>query len=372
MSVQKIITKDKSPRWEVRFYVNGRGSKRITRRFTTKVQAEAYLFERAHEKKRSPVIDGASLQPLGEATFQVEAEFWLNFHRSRFSEGHFINAKLAIEKLLPKFGGICLEQFHPGVLSTIQSELLESSLKPASVNRYFQVILAILNFSVKQRRIRHNPSHGFQKLKEVRDDICFWEKHEAIDFLKFANQKYPFGSSKRWIYVVYLFAINTAARAGEIWGLKPGDIRQDGEVILIQRQLNRISNDFSPTKGRKNRRLPCNSDLRSELKSLIASNSIADQETVFQTETRKPVSHRNFSKRIFQKDLEEWGGKKIRFHDLRHTAATLMAAAGIDLRTVQEICGHQSIQTTMNYAHMLAERIRDTARSFAIVPQANI
>lgn len=78
-----------------------------------------------------------------------------------------------------------------------------------------------------------------------------------------------------------------------------------------------------------------------------------ESETIFQTHKGQPVSHDNFVKRI-------------RFHDLRHTGATLMAGSGIDLRTVQEVCSHENIKTTMNYAHLLAERIRDAARSFVI------
>ena len=48
--------------------------------------------------------------------------------------------------------------------------------------------------------------------------------------------------------------------------------------------------------------------------------------------------------------------KKFRFHDFRHTVATRMVEAGIDLAVVQEILGHANIQTTMRYAHPVPER----------------
>lgn len=80
------------------------------------------------------------------------------------------------------------------------------------------------------------------------------------------------------------------------------------------------------------------------------------------------INHDNFVKRIFRRDLKEWGGKKIRFYDLRHTATTLMIASGIDLKTVQEICGHGDIKTTMNYVHLLSNSIRETARKFSVLP----
>jgi integrase len=129
-------------------------------------------------------------------------------------------------------------------------------------------------------------------------------------------------------------------------------------------------NNFSAPKGKNYRSLPCNEYLRRELESLIAANKVEPHETIFQNENRKPISHRNFVKRCFYKDLKEWGGRKIRFHDLRHTATTLMIASGVDIKTAQEICGHQNVKTTMNYIHLLSDRIRETARTFAIVPHS--
>jgi site-specific recombinase XerD len=70
--------------------------------------------------------------------------------------------------------------------------------------------------------------------------------------------------------------------------------------------------------------------------------------------------------RRFKKDLELWGGKPIRFHDLRHTAATLLISSGIDLKTVQEICGHEDITTTMRYTHLIADNIKKVADLFSI------
>ena len=77
------------------------------------------------------------------------------------------------------------------------------------------------------------------------------------------------------------------------------------------------------------------------------------------------IGHDNFTRR-FQKDLELWGGKLIRFHDLCHTAATLLISSGIDLKTVQEICGYEDITTTMRNAHLIADNIKKVADTFWI------
>ncbi|MBF0363864.1 MAG: tyrosine-type recombinase/integrase [Oligoflexia bacterium] len=133
--------------------------------------------------------------------------------------------------------------------------------------------------------------------------------------------------------------------------------------------------DFGPLKGKqrsksgiKTRHAPCNPVLLHELKELIRKNNIRSDETIFQTKDRKPMDHNTFGDR-FLRDQKRWGcGRIIRFHDLRHTAATLFVAAGIDIMTVKEICGHEDIKTTMNYVHLLGDSIKNVSRMHAIIP----
>ena len=363
MSVRKVKTKNGEIKWEVRYRLAGRNSQRVARRFDTRADAEAHEFARKLDAK-----NGTAPLAVQASTFKVEAEHWLNFHRQRFSASHLQNVSRFLQKMLPDYGHLSPDRFHPGLLGEIQSKFLSDGLKASSVNRHLQVIIAILNFALRQRRISINPTIGYHKLKEIRDEVSFWEKEETLSFLQFIHAKYPPDSKERWVYIVYLLAINTALRAGEIWGLKPSDLRPQSEVILVQRQFNRALKDFSPTKGKKNRRVPCNINLLNELQSWIRSKGIRDDEPIFQNGAGQPIGHDNFIKRQFVRDLRDWGGKRIRFHDLRHTGTTLMIASGVDLKTAQEICGHENIKTTMGYTHLLAERIRETARSFVIAP----
>jgi len=83
-------------------------------------------------------------------------------------------------------------------------------------------------------------------------------------------------------------------------------------------------------------------------------------------EERKPICHENFVKRKFLNDQNEWGRRRIRFHDLRHTAATLMVSHGIDIKTVQEICGHSDIKTTLKYVHLVGSKMANVAKEFSV------
>ena len=202
--------------------------------------------------------------------------------------------------------------------------------------------------------------------------MSFWSSEEAMSFLCAMSERYPKGSPKRWVYCVYLLALNTAMRAGEIWGVKPMDLSSDGLSLMVRRQFNRVTLDFGQTKGKKARAVPCNEVLRRELMELIGSASVKTDEPIFMNEQRRAICHDNFTDRQFAGDLKAWGGRLIRFHDLRHTATTLMIANGVDIKTVKEICGHADIGTTMNYVHLLGGSIEKVARSFVVAPDEPI
>lgn len=367
MNLKKVTTKDGNTKWEVRYYTNGRGSKRTARRFDTKADAEAHMQERTLEVRqlRLAQMGGVSFE---ETTFRKEAEYWLEVQGPKFSPGHLKRSRAVLKKFLPRFGDLSPNAFQPMLLAKMQSELLKSGLRPATVNRDLEVITAILNFSTKYRRIPFNPAVGFGKLPMVRDDFKFWEREEAASFLAFVDRKYPFGTSERWVYVAYFLALNTGLRAGEIWGLKPADIKQNGELLHIQRQFDRVEDTFRPTKGKENRHVPCNPVLLRELRAVISNGKSRAFETIFHNEQGNPICHDNFKNRRFGPDVTEWGGKRTRFHDLRHTAITFMIAGGLDLRTVQEIAGHKDIKTTMNYAHVLAETVRLAGKTPLVMP----
>jgi integrase len=373
MSIRKIKL-NTGDVYEVDLYSDGRGSSRIRRRFKKKIDAHAFIQNYQAETlqfKRT----GQSLNLLEEVRFEDEANFWLESSRHHFSPAHLKRVEGILKEIFPRFGHLTLDHFTASYLTMFQKELKSRRQSNSTVNRKIEVITAILNHSVRNRRIPYNPAVGFKKLSGAKEEISFWEQKEAQSFLSFMEARYPLNSAKRWIYVAYLTALNTGLRAGEIWGLKPIDLVEGGDTLFIRRQFNRVTRDFDLIKGKRNsksrslsRHVPCNEYLRDEVLNLINQNQIQNDETIFMTLARTPVDHDKFQK-IFKADLKAWGGKVIRFHDMRHTATTLLIASGVDLKTVQSICGHEDIKTTMNYVHLIGDRIKEVAKNFSIRPE---
>ncbi len=363
MKIRQIKTNNGKSKWEVYGHVRGRGSKRLRRRFDRKSDAEGFLID-----FKARTRSGASLQDFEETNFRKEAEYWLKSKSGRLSPGQLKRVEGVLAEFLPKIGHLSPKFFGPGFLTEIQTEQLKTNLRAASVNRKLEIVTGILRFSVQHQRLPYNPSAGFEKLKIVRDEMKFWDLNEAQHFLAFSDRKYPLGSADRWKHVVYLLSLNAALRAGEIWGLKVKDLASNGELLLIQRQWDNLRLDFRATKGKKNRRVPCNSALLNELKEIIRIGELESEDLIFRSESNGPIDHNNFRNRVFLRDVAESGLKTIRFHDLRHTGITLLVSAGYDLVTVQAIAGHQDIHTTMGYAHVLADNIRKVAQTFSITP----
>lgn len=369
MSIRKVQTASGDSKWEVRVHENGRGSPRVTRRFERKNEAEAFVQDFKHkitERLKDPLA-GISLK---DRRFSEEAALWLEDGELRFARSHVKRVKGLLVHAMSAFGHMTLDRFTPDLLSKLQQSEKARGLSNSSVNRKTEVITAILNFSLKQRRIPYNPSLGFKKLRPEKKEMEFWSQEEAVSFLDKMNDRYPAGSESRWVYVSYLVALNTGLRAGELWGLQAQDVTSDGMSLWIRRQFNRVTQDFGPTKSKKARHVPCSPEVLSELQLLIAQSRLKPTQTIFRNEKGNPVCHDNFSDRQFAKDLKAWNGKKIRFHDIRHTATTLMIANGVDIKTVKELCGHSDIDTTMNYVHLLSGSIGNVSKIFSLKPSS--
>lgn len=302
----------------------------------------------------------------GTPTFREEGRHWLEHHARIFSPGYLKKAKGVLAELDAVLGSLPPEDLHPGRLSEIQRLELAKGLSWKTVNHKLQVVNAVLNFSVRSRRIAFNPAAGLVKLKGPKPAMRFWERHEAESFLAFSAGKYPRGSEKRWVYVAYLTALNTGIRAGELLGLQPRDLVAGGELLHVRRQLDRVSRTYREPKGKRSRHVPCNPELRRELEEIIRQRGIGHTDPIFCHDPTRPLWHEAFRAKYFDRDVKEAGVKVIRWHDLRHTAATLLLAGGCDIKTVQAICGHEQIETTLLYVHVLGDGIKDVARRFAV------
>jgi len=211
-----------------------------------------------------------------------------------------------------------------------------------------------------------NPSDAVIKPKKKKTEIEVLNDVQVRNLLLVAK-----GSS---IEVLIHTAITTGLRFGELLGLKWSDLDWNNRTLQIQRQvyfLPQKGNVFAELKTKASQRTIVlgkttlellkthwkeQQTLKEEMKE-----TWHDFDLIFPSQTGNPNDKGNLSRR-FKKLLETAGLPSIRFHDLRHTAATLMLLQGINPKIVQERLGHSDISMTLNtYSHVLPSMQQDAA-----------
>ena len=177
-------------------------------------------------------------------------------------------------------------------------------------------------------------------------------------------------SSER-LHALYALALSSGMRESELLGLQWSEVDFDHNLVRVRWQLQREDGQWmwKPPKTRRSRRQialasSAMQTLRRHRDSQDAEResqgaSWEDHELVFCTRHGCPLSARNLLRR-YKELLKKGGLPDIRFHDLRHTAATLLLAGKVNPKVVSEMLGHSSVAITLDiYSHVLPDMQQD-------------
>lgn len=270
--------------------------------------------------------------------------------------------------LIPALGHIRLQKLQP---ADIQAYYNNSELSPSTLEQHHAVLHQALKVAMQNERlININPAAMVAEKPRGKKnlDMQVWTDEEARRFLSEAK--------KRGIQceAFYSTALETGMRKGELCGLKWEDVDLDNRLISVRRTLIKAGPDpvmGTPKTGR-GRAITVSSGLA----RLLARHKAEQNEQrlrlgamyhnhgfVFAKETGDPLQMNNFGQREFTQLIEASGVKKIRFHDLRHTCATLLLAHGTNPKIVQERLGHSNISMTLDrYSHVTPTMQREAAQ----------
>jgi integrase len=165
---------------------------------------------------------------------------------------------------------------------------------------------------------------------------------------------------------LYVLAITTGLRRGELLGLRWDDTDLDRGTLRVGRALVREGGRhvLGETKTRRGRRrvnltprtvAALKTHRKRQLEQRVRLASLyEDHGLIFSSESGTPLNPENLVKRSFKPLLKKAGLSEIRFHDLRHTCATLLLGRGVHPKMVQELLGHATIAMTLDtYSHYL-------------------
>ncbi|MCX6020328.1 MAG: site-specific integrase [Chloroflexi bacterium] len=256
----------------------------------------------------------------------------------------------------------------PQMVAALLKKKSASNLSPRRVQMIRAVLRKALNDALRMGLVARNVATLVDPPKQVRHEIQPLTPEQARQFLNAVK-----GSRLEALYVT---AVTMGARQGELLGLRWQDVDLDGAVMRVANSLHRVEGEYrlaEPKTAKSRRTLPLPPITVAALRAhrvrqleerLHAGDVWEDWQgagLVFTREDGGPL-HASTVTHGFQKLLERAGLPKVRFHDLRHTAATLLLAQGAPARLIMEVLGHSQISLTMNtYAHVMPAAMREAA-----------
>jgi integrase len=167
---------------------------------------------------------------------------------------------------------------------------------------------------------------------------------------------------------LFLTAVSTGVRLGEQRALRWKDVGWDERRLHVRRSVTKTG-IFQHTKTKKTRAIPLSQSLMHALREhKMRSRFKDDEDLIFPNSLGAPMDGHNMVNRQFRPTLKKAGLPTIRWHDLRHTFATLLLQKGVPVTVVSKTLGHASAKMTLDtYSHVIAEDLDDAADAMEAV-----
>jgi integrase len=289
-------------------------------------------------KARASIIEGRFFDTLEEKerTFAEMMERYKAEHvvkkASQRQYGGYI------KNFLPFFGHLTLAEISPKLIVQYKAKRYKDGVAPATINRELATMKNAFNLAIREWEwCRDNPVRrvAMEKENNRRDRWLSYEEEERL--LK---------ECPLWVKEIVLFALHTGMRMGEILCLDWKGVDLFRKTVTVFR-----------SKNGERRTIPINQTVLELLKARSKVRPL-NTDLVFYSKIYTPIDP-NHLRRAFRSGIRKSEIEDFRFHDLRHTFATRLVQAGVDIYKVQRLLGHKSPIMTQRYAHHYPESLRD-------------
>ncbi|MDA8112333.1 MAG: tyrosine-type recombinase/integrase [Nitrospiraceae bacterium] len=206
-----------------------------------------------------------------------------------------------------------------------------------TINHVMGHFRVALNHAVQSGKIDRNPMEGVKMLSVPRGHLRFLTEAEEARLKEIMLPAH---------YRLVRFAILTGLRREEQFSLRWEHIDLRNKVLTIPR-----------SKHGDTRHVPLSDEAIEILKTIQSETRVTSPWCFPSLNPMTAIDPQNFYKRVYLTALEKAGIKDIVWHTLRHTCASRLVMAGVDIRTVQEIMGHKTLAMTMRYSHLSGDHL---------------
>jgi integrase len=288
-------------------------------------------------------------------------ESWL----SDYAEGHVGPTTLAGYRiivrrhLVPALGHVPLSRLTAQTIQGYLTRMLQSGRSSTTALHHYRLLHQALKHAYRWGLIARNPADLVDAPSMRKAPMRVWDEEQTRLFLAEARRSSRF-------YALYLTAVLTGMRRGELLGLRWRDVDMLLGTISVQQTFYRLGKQQlfqEPKTQTSRRRVDLPQALVAELAALrkeqqrlsaLLGDEYKDHDLVFAQSNGKPLHGGNLSRRDFPAIQKNAKLPRIRFHDLRHCHATQLLRAGVNPKVVQERLGHATPAFTLAvYSHTL-------------------
>jgi integrase len=343
-----------SGRWQARYWDAANSRIGAPTTFATKGDAQRWLCAAETDMSR-----GAWHDPrLGELPFKEWADRWMGTKEPTLEPATADLYRYLLRKhIVPRFGPMPVGQITTVEVQAWLADRHRTTLRANSVAKAYRVLRGALDGAVDAGLIFRNPCtiKGAGTEREQEMQIATPEQVAAL----------AAAVGPRWEALVFTAGYG-GLRWGELAGLRRRDVDLDACTLSVTHKLGEVNGTLSdgPPKSKAGRRiLGIPSFVARSLAMHIDLYSLpGDDGLVFPSVEGTPMRRSNFRRRVWEPATAEVGMNEFRFHDLRHTAATLAAASGTRLKALMARIGHASAAAALRYQHVIDGQDADIVR----------
>jgi integrase len=338
-------------RWVIDFY-DQQGLRRwkTMKKGATKEEAKEEL--RITEEQ----IETGTYLPAGKVpTFSALAREWVDHKRLKLRETTWEVYEGHVRNHFGDLINLKIKRINIATVEKFFTDRQAAGMNLGTLRKILVTLGQIFNYAVRHKYINHNPLREAERPRRQplvdEDDFTEQEDMQILtppQINAFLNQEYP-----PKYQMLFTIAIFTGARQGELLGLKWGDVDWKSQQIGIRRTFNK-GRFFLPKTKTSRRKIDLAPTVVTALKKWKLACPKNELNLIFPNESGKPINYSNMMQRHFFPALEKASLPRIRFHDLRHTYASLLIDQGENIKYIQVQLGHSSPTVTLNvYAHLM-------------------
>ncbi len=255
--------------------------------------------------------------------------------------------------ILPELGKYRLDEITKSMMKKLVIKMVEEGRAKDSIRLYVAALRVLYNQAIDDKVVSESPTKGLGKFYRQAK-----RKHEDIDPLSEEESLLVLEKTLEWEkkhYLLFLCALHTGMRSGELAGIQWTDIDWNGKFLEVRRAINRFG-EVSSVKTKSGRRRVDLSDhlletlsdyRRQQQEEAMKEGRNEIPEWVFANRFGSFMSIKNVKTRNFKRVLKKAGLRSIRFHDLRHTFASQLLSRGANILYVSQQLGHADPSITL-------------------------